>query len=63
MEQVFSTELEKLKVDGWKDEEKAMTVLSTLCYALKDNKGYDLSDRFWASFNDALRIQLRARKS
>ena len=55
MEGVFQTELEKLKVGGWQDEEAGMTVLSTLCYALRDNKGYELSDSFWTEFNTGLR--------
>ena len=63
METVFQTELEKLKVDGFRDEEQGMTVLSTLCYALRDNKGYNLSDNFWSTFNNALRAQLRQRKN
>ena len=62
MESVFQTELEKLKVGEWQDEEKGMTVLSTLCYALRDNKGYEISDRFWTEFNSGLRTQLRKRK-
>ena len=40
-----------------------MTVFSTLCYALKDNKGYEISDRFWTEFNSGLRNQLRQRQN
>jgi len=61
VENLFQTELDKLKLPGQTQQQKA-SVLATICLALKDTQTHLFTDDFWKLLNSSLRQYASDRK-
>ena len=60
IERLFATELERTQVSELPRELKA-SIITTICFSVKDCQSHDFSDEFWQQLNGVLRTYLRER--
>ena len=55
---MLQTELEKMRISGQKNDQ-SLSILTTMCYGLRDSNGRNLSNIFWSTLNESLKHHLR----